>query len=867
MKTTDRLFKFLAVFAVTVCTVFFAVSCSEDDGDELTPDVAVGEYVKDFKRVKQYGETQQFQNDLDAFVTYAISIQAFRYTWWMLLSDNFANNTAFSATPDDINGKKGTIIAEFAYTIIDEVVENAEQYEEAMERLQYSGVLPDPKASQTRGWIADGLNFIYNCRNAQQMGRKSVMAILQNSSMGTDTKKLKELYNTLPANLRSGYSDYSDFWYDFSKGKLDAKANQIFVNLYTYDPLDFGEKAKSLGITPGGNVTAAGAKLIESGMNLVIDASPVSTQLGYGKDLYGVYDATENLVKKGDVKGFLKNALSNAVNYGPILYNGMKFGDWEAYDLFKADEWKVALSQELLTSIINDASFEQTFQEAIGITNGERLIPNLVTAKDENGKEVLLVCMVDEKTGQMTVGFSMDKEGKITMNPKTPGTKQITVVGRNGKRKTKTIVVPKDKDTTVEVDLADDSETLLEDEPKDGYLKLDRSNMEFFSNGGRLKTLVIGNYLYYTCTSSDPWITCSIPSDMNEMTVRVTANDDVNERKGKVTVSATNAQGKVLKSVVLPIIQKGKEVSDNYITATPSTLEFNNEGGSASTIIKHSWDYAFTAYDYDNSMAGWASVDASEAEQGQFKLTVKATPNKTGKERSGIITVFAAYTREYRDDALNGKVDENNVLVTTVMVKQAAEEGETGTTQTYDNVLKTLDFQIVLKALDSKNISKAVTDDIIFGERTSDKMKVSRSGNTLHIECSSNYKDKYSDAQSYDYSYSLSFDISNFSDGFSYSSKAMNGKFESKSSYYEFGKLLSERTTRVEFSNVPSYVASQHYTMWQGNASGGVTFSNFYYQKREGLDGNEPREYTYTLDNNPENFITVQATFVEGFPK
>ena len=263
-------------------------------------------------------------------------------------------------------------------------------------------------------------------------------------------------------------------------------------------------------------------------------------------------------------------------------------------------------------------------------------------------------------------------------------------------------------------------------------------------------------------------------------------------------------------------------------------------------------------------MAGWCTVDASEAQQGQFKLTVKATPNKTGKERSGIITVFAAYTRDYRDDALNGKVDENNVLVTTVMVKQAAEEGETGTTQTYDNVLKTLDFQIVLKALDSKNISKAVTDDIIFGERTSDKMKVSRSGNTLHIECSSNYKDKYSDAQSYDYSYSLSFDIINFSDGFSYDSKAMNGKFESKSSYYEYGKLLSELTTRVEFSNVPSYVASQHYTMWQGNASGGVTFSNFYYQKREGLDGSE---YTYTLDNNPENFITMQATFINGFPK
>ena len=76
MKSTNRLFKFLAVFAVTVFTVHFAVSCGDDD-EELTPDVKVGEYVNDYKRVKQYGETQQFQTDLDAFAAaYRASFEA-----------------------------------------------------------------------------------------------------------------------------------------------------------------------------------------------------------------------------------------------------------------------------------------------------------------------------------------------------------------------------------------------------------------------------------------------------------------------------------------------------------------------------------------------------------------------------------------------------------------------------------------------------------------------------------------------------------------------------------------------------------------------------------------------------------------------
>ena len=661
------------IWMMTMVLGGFGLVCSCNSGDDgLEPDLKPGDKVADFKKAVQYDNTKQFQSDLDAFVTYAISIHSFRVYWWALLSKGFETGEPFCSDWEYINGVDGSIMSWSAYDVIDEVVENAEVYEQAMNNLQKSGMLPDP-TSKTRGWIADGLNFIYNCRNTQVMGRKSVMAILQNSSMGTDTKKLKELYDMLPANLRSGYTKHEEFWHDFSQGRLDSKANQIFLNLYTYDHLDFGERARILGITPGGNITAAGAKLIESGMNLVIDASPVSTQIGYGKDLYGAINATSDLVTKGDVKGFLQMAASNVNNYGPMIYNGLKFKVWEGYDLFDPNEWDLALAQEAFASIINDAIFSDTFYEAVNNGDGENLIPNLIKTMDENGKEVLLVCMVDESTGRITVGFSMDKDGKITMNPKTPGTKEITVVGRNGKRKTTTIVVPKDKETILTVDL-DDNETLLEEHPKDGYIKLDREAIGDEGSGGYYKAMILTNYLYYSCKTEDDWISPSITTDVNQLNVRLSRNDTGKERSGKVTVCATDSKGEVLASTVLSVVQILPPPTEYWVSASPSTLAFDAKGGKLESVIDHSYAFNNIGLNYSDQLEGWAKISWKETASG-WNIVVDASENKTGQERSGTITVYAAANQEALDNAVNnGKIDPELVASTTILVKQSAKE-------------------------------------------------------------------------------------------------------------------------------------------------------------------------------------------------
>ena len=830
----------LFAIAGIVIGACIAASCSTEN--ELDVPVQTGDVVTNYKKAVQYEKTQQFSSDLDAFATYAINMQALRMTWWIMLSNGFANDNAFCATSEDINGKTGEICAEQGFQIIDEIVANADKYQDALDHLQYAGVLPDPTSPATRGWVADGADFIMNCRNSQVVGRQSVMAVLRQGGWSTDNNKLKQLFDQLPDNLRSGYSDYSAFWRDFSHGELDAKANQVFLNLYTYDHLDFGETAKDMGLTPGANMAKVGAKLIESGMNLVIDACPISTELGYGKDIYNTLNSTSNLITEGDVKGFIQTAMNNAINYGPQLYSFCNGGKWEGFDLFSADEWKEALSLEALSLIVNDALFSDTFKEAFNNGRHENLIPNMVTATDANGEKILLVCMVDMKTGQMTIGFSVDKDGNVNFNPKTPGTKQITVVGRDGKHKHKTIIVPETGETTVEVDLNDDSdETVLEENPADGYLKLDRKQMSFSPRSERLKTMIVSNYLYYACSTKDDWITCSIPSDLNELTVRVTANDTTIQRKGEVTVMATDSKGKVLKTVVLPVIQEGKEVTETYIKASPSPLVFDAEGGKLESLVTYNGG-TFTGIDYDDELAGWITVDTKDAYNGWYTLVVDAKANNTGQERSGMITLYSAYSQEALNNAMNGYVDPDMVVSTTLLIKQQANK-------VVESKLKAK--QIYISYYVNTNHGR-LHDEIKFQDIS--QITTTQSGKGLHIVATATGTTEYG----MDYNQTVEIDLTGNSEDWGDITK-MNLSVKTKDTTGGYAGRRREynlNTGRIPFFNYMNYLKS---TLWDGTEESGLKINSFNFDLYTADDGNT----AYSYEQNAENQVSVTIYWEE----
>ncbi len=665
MNKRIKLLDTLLTLAIMVMMALVSVSCSKDS-DSPEPDLKPGDVVTDFKKVTQYGNSRQFQTDLDALVTYAFDIRAVRWAYYKLASKG--GEEPFSATPNDIeNNKKCISSTEELYNMIDQIVERADQYEEALQRLEDSDVLTRPTAA-TRGYLSDAWDFMTSCKKTQTMGRKSVVTIMRELGWTSDARKLKEIYDGLPSNLKRGYSNSSDFWHAFSKGTLDSRANQIFVNVYNYADPEFGDKARDLGITPGKNITVAGAELIEKGAALVIDASPLSTQLGYGKDLFGAAQATENLVRKGEVKEFMQNVASNLINYGrdaEKLVDKMRGLDiiyWDAADQF----WD-NFGKDASTVFLNDIVFGQK-EDDLG-----ELIPNMVRTHDKNGKEINILVMVDTQSGKTIIGYAFDENGNIIANPEYPGTKQITVVNKNtGKRVTKTVTVPKDKETDVEVDLAFDEEQ-LDENPKDGYIEMRPKSLGDEGTGGSYKALIVTNYLYYTCKTDDDWVSASIASDMNYLYVKLAKNETGQERKGKVTVSATDSKGKVLKSTVLSVVQTLPEPTEYWVSATPSSLVFDAKGGTLETAIDHSYEFNHLDIDWSDELNGWVKISWKESATG-WNVVVEADPNTTDSERSGTITVYAGSSDEAIQKAKNGNVDPELVAMTTIVVKQAAPE-------------------------------------------------------------------------------------------------------------------------------------------------------------------------------------------------
>ena len=667
MKTTRKhnRWQWAVLLSITMIVAAFATACSSTD-DVVEPDLKPGDVVTDFKPVKQYSATQQFHTDLDALVTYAFDIRALRWAYFYMASKGFDGNEPFSATPDDIdNDEACQYYAEAIYTIIDEVVEKAEEYEEALQRLEYSQVLVR-NTPQTRGILSDAWDFMTSCKKTQTMGRKSVVTIMRELGWTSNAAKLKEVYDDLPSSLRRGYSNATDFWRDFSQGKLDSRANQVFANVYNFSDPAFGDKARDLDITPGKNITVAGAELIEKGAALVIDASPMSTQLGYGKDLFGAMQATENLVTKGDVKGFLNNAANNLINYGRDVtkladkMRGLDINYWDYGDQF----WDY-VGKDVATVWMNDVCFSEAVKD-----DGEGLVPNMVRTHDKNGQEITLLVMVDTNSNKTIIGCVFDKDGNIIANPELPGNKQITVVNRNtGKRVTKTVPVTKDEETEVEVEF---DEVELEEIPANGDLTMSPSTLTIASGGGNYKAMIVTNYLYYTCSTKDDWLKASIASDVNYLYVSASKNETGEKRRGSITVSATDSKGKVLKSTVLTVVQEIPEVTEYWVTATPSSLQFDKNGGQQEVVIDHSYAMNYVVPVVGDDLIGWCDLNWKETETGS-NIVVDVEPNETGQERAGTFIVYVASNQRDLDRAVKeGVFDKELVAATTVMVKQSA---------------------------------------------------------------------------------------------------------------------------------------------------------------------------------------------------
>ncbi len=876
MEKETKALRVLYALVVTAIMAGFNMSCSGDDDSGMSNMPTVPEYVTNPVKAVRYEQSEQFKSDFDCVNQLACVLRSMTWNYWLMASNGLKNpEDFFTVAPEDL-GKSQPKLADEYLEMLTYLYNNCEKYELALQNLEANGIL-EPRVG-TRGLIpfADGIGFAIQCKTGAKMGRVAVMSVLRARGWTTDADMLKTLYDQIPAANRRGYSDPISFWQDFSSGKLDDRSNQIFQNLYNpkgdLKALEFRDVCDDIGISPSSTMAVITQKMAQSGVNLILDACPIN--LGTGVDIFNSVNVTKNVLTNSlkfktnadgtwsyegintEVwKDFFQQWGHNAAKYGrdfeklmdkvQARFNKVNYTNWDT----EKDWWIENVFQDFYDFSANEALFSNNLKEGFNDHGKKFGLETKLVVKELNGQEVTCVYLYDPVTGRIRIGFVKDKDGNIVMYPgEEPATKTIIAVNRQtGKRVTKKVPIEKDKETIVDVDLEYD-EKLLEEEPENGELTLNpgKTLIDEKGEGGSNRFTIVTDYLYYKCQTSDDWIKASIPSDANFLYVQLTKNDhpknpgDTNgkpeERQGHVLLMATNKEGKVLKNVTLTVIQKPYVPVDNsYIIATPPTLEFGAEGGKLSTVINHSWNYPFTAIDYDDDMIGWANIETSEATQGSFKLTVSANPNTTPEDRSGIITVYAAYNESSRDDALNGKVDKNNVLVTNILVKQSVEE------ESKRPPVKEVGFYIngTFRYWDEeKEFTTSNSSYLTFTDKEDATITSEEVGNNLHVECKGkNYMKQ---------DCTLSFDIIDWKDWSSKNLKIVNVKH----------RVAGSPSIYAELTNIPVTEAGIEYLEADATINDGVKFVTFDYKS-----SGPACEFTFSSDSRVQIIINFRQEY------
>ena len=848
-------------------TMLMGLSACSIDSDELEPDLNPGDVAATFTKVKKYEQTPQFKINLNAFASLIADAEALRWTYWMLTSNNFKDGFEgfFTVDPDD-TGKDNPKQLTTMYRLINHVVANKDAYDKALEALETNGIIDQPNMSGTRGKIGSSASFAMVAKESTVLSRQSVMYVLRKGGWATDSKKLTELYNTLPAEDRKGYNNAAAFWDDFSHGKIDDRASQVFVNLYTYDHIDFGSTANDLNITPYKNAAVIGQKLAEAGANLILDAHPAAQILSIGNDAFQTIESSLQLMAStaqmtvstfnGDsekakeaLANWTKQMAHNAVNYGRAFYKWKNefdnlgndamitdFGWNEMTDFLVdtgADAWDFTANEILFSDHLLETFFD----------HGKELgLKTSVTLKDINGDRYPMIIIYDEKTGEVRMGFTYDADGNIIMNPGEGGVaKTVTVVDRDLRRKTKTIIVNPENEDYIEFGL-DDDEDILEKIPEHGILELRPDGMIDESGNGRdQKVWIYGNYLYYTCTTKDDWLKARVVTDLNQAIVTLTDNSTGEERRGQVTISATDSKGKVLKSKVFSVRQMPRPVTKEWVKAYPSSLQFDAKGGKQEVTIDHSNALNYTVPVIGDDLVGWCNLTWKETATG-WNIVVDVNPNDTGKERSGTFTVYAAASQEYSDRAVNeGVFDPDVVQATTVIVKQAANEEQKGFIPSTDIKMLQIWYDV------QDNVRHVIKETYIFD---GDQLQATISGNTYRLVGKKSGSDMVSN-----YDASISISIETNSEGFaavSDLSLSTNHKYRE----YKYREYTGEWSINLEAINIPLDWSTNKAARWNAHEKDGLQISSFNY-----VVTTDDETSSYGLKNDPDNYIDIYLEY------
>lgn len=175
---------------------------------------------------------------------------------------------------------------------LEELNKEADKYVAAIQQLESSGVLQRP--TQTRGIFSSTKEFFSWVSGSGERNRERITTIASNMTAADRSR----LYNGMRNEWKSKSKNEADFWKKLEDGDYDSSAGQIYNDFYHDGETEFSDLAQERGLTPQKIVVNEGAKGIETGANVVLDAtSAVVPGFGTGTTVVKVGDNVEKMTK------------------------------------------------------------------------------------------------------------------------------------------------------------------------------------------------------------------------------------------------------------------------------------------------------------------------------------------------------------------------------------------------------------------------------------------------------------------------------------------------------------------------------------------------------------------------------------------
>lgn len=118
--------------------------------------------------------------------------------------------------------------------------------------------------------IKNGFNFAMVGKNCGRKNRQATMYVAQR----LEKRRLKELYNLLPKDLKHGESDYITWWKNFENGKYDSEAFDV-LGTFSFGgndcQLDFNTEAQDVGLLASQQFMENCKDVMEAGANLSLE--------------------------------------------------------------------------------------------------------------------------------------------------------------------------------------------------------------------------------------------------------------------------------------------------------------------------------------------------------------------------------------------------------------------------------------------------------------------------------------------------------------------------------------------------------------------------------------------------------------------